>query len=254
VEDPPARASALAFAKSHAIDALYLQLASDYAEPAQFEGLSTLSRAAQAQGMTLRWVEGRAEWALPENHTQAVAALAQAAQINTQLMAAGRPPIRAMVYDVEPWALPEWEDDAANLISGYVAMVEALHEASTAAGIELWMALPFWFEQEAAKNAPDAESVLERADGVLIMAYRDNAQDIEQAARPMLEHATSLQLPVIVGVETKCVSPSFISFCDAGEAALVSALRELRARFDKDRSVVGFAVHELSSWRALDGS
>jgi hypothetical protein len=254
VEDEHVRAGALEFAKAHAIDSMYIQLSPDYQEPTLFQGLATLSQSAQSQGMSLRWVEGRAEWALPENHAQAVAAIEVAAQINQQLMAAGRAKNQAIVFDVEPWALPEWDDHEGALITGYVAMVESLHDAAAHAGIALWIALPFWFETEAASAAPDAGSVLTHTDGVLLMAYRDNAEEIARAARPMVEHASALRVPVIVGVETKCVSPSFISFCGAGESALTDALRELRMRFDGDRAVLGFAVHELSTWQALDGS
>jgi hypothetical protein len=254
VQDERVRQADLAFAKAHAIDSMYIQLSSDYEEATQFEGLATLARSGQNQGLSLRWVEGRPEWALPENHAQALAAIDHAGQINLQLMAAGRTPIQAIVYDVEPWVLPEWEESPAALIAGYLAMVERLHDAAARAGLALWVALPFWFETEVANNAPDEPSVLERVDGVLVMAYRDNAEDIERAARPMVEHAQALHVPVIVGVETKCVSPSFISFCGSTGRTLGEALSGLRTRFERDRAVLGFAVHELSSWRALDGS
>ena len=254
VQDDQVRREALAFAKAHAVDSMYIQLSVDYQEPTLFKGLETLARSAQSQGMSLRWVEGRPEWAFEENHAQALAALDNAAQINQQLMAAGRGPIRDIVYDVEPWALAEWEEDPGTTIHAFVAMTERLHEAAARADLTLWLALPFWFETVAAEEAPDAASVLGSTDGIVIMAYRDNADAIESAARPMIEHADALTLPVMVGVETKCVSPSFISFCESGRDALEEALSELRTRFENDRAVRGFAVHELSTWQALDGS
>src|SRR5688572_30334039 len=82
VLDEEVRADALAFAKAHAIDSMYIQLSLDYQEPTLFKGLEALARSAQSQGMSLRWVEGRPEWAFTDHHAEALAALEQAAAIN----------------------------------------------------------------------------------------------------------------------------------------------------------------------------
>ena len=253
VEDARVQASLLGFCRDHALASVYLQLSSEYERPTQFAALSALAGSARDQDLALWWAAGRPEWVLPENRSEPLAAITNAAAINGKLTAAGQLPITSIIYDVEPYLLDEWSDDPAKVIADYDALAAALHEQARGAGLELWLALPFWYETRAAAEAPSVGSVLEHADGLVLMTYRNDAEDIEQASAPMVDSAQAQHVPVVIAVETQCVSPSYTSFCSAGRSGLEWSLSELRARLDRKPTVLGFAVHEFSSWQALRG-
>jgi hypothetical protein len=246
VLDPATQDTLIAFASSRTVDTLYLQLRREYAEPAALPAVTRLVQAAQANNLTLQWVAGEPSWALPEAHAQALQVLDTVHRLNQQLAARELPPIVSVAYDIEPYLLPTWKQQRAEIEDRYIDLAEQLQAAAHARSLQLWLTLPFWFEKQAG-----ARSLLDRADGIIVMAYRNQVSAIADVAASLIERARLRQRPVVVAVETKCVEPTYTSFCGTSNDAVEQALQALQRRYAPLTHVRGFAVHEYGAWQAL---
>jgi hypothetical protein len=244
VTEPATRDALLDFARSQAVDTLYVKLRERFVHDTR---VLDLVRAARDRGVRVQWVTGAREWVLPAHQPSALAPLDWADTINRSLRTAGLPTVEQVAYDVEPYLLPAWNQDRSAVESDYQRMAAALHARARTLGLSLWLTLPFWWERELG----EAPGALQHADGVIVMAYRNDAQAVGELAEPLLARAAALSLPVVVAVETKCVEPAYVSFCGSGAARLDHDLSVLRQRFAKRANVHGLAVHELGAWRTL---
>jgi hypothetical protein len=82
-----------------------------------------------------------------------------------------------LLLDIEPYTLDGWRNDADRLpiMRSYL---RALELAVRGAGdLPVWAAIPFWFDHDGycLDGRSPLEHVVERVDGIVVMAYRDRA-------------------------------------------------------------------------------
>jgi len=247
VLDDRERAALLSFARERAVDTVYVQLSPVY-EAEGWPALLEMIRAAGRHQLRVFWVDGAPDWVSSAGQERALAALARAARLNRALEAAGVARVAGVLCDVEPYLLEAWKNDRARVLADFELLSERLQRASQAASLELWWTLPFWFAEHA---GPKAQLLVQRSDGVVIMAYRNRPEQVVRAARSWLRLAEPLARPVVVAVETQCIEPSYISFCGTNGLQLSAALADIRRELGTSPAFAGLAVHQYSSWRQL---
>jgi len=254
VTDDDARARFFEFIHSEHITALYLHaygLLS--ANPAALENFI-----AEAGDVEVELLAGDPSWALTAHHGE-VLDFVQAAIAFTQGVGdAGRPV--GLHFDIEPYLLDEWDSAQEETITQYLDLLVAVREELSEAEVPLFLSadIPFWYDTiEATYNGqtkPLHQYVQDIVDCVVIMDYRDTAggsDGIIAHAGDELFYASKTGKLVTVGVETNCIEPAKITFCEEGKAALEQELSEARLCFEASPAFHGFAVHDYAGYARL---
>ena len=247
--DPIARSAAFAYASAQGFDRIYQEAESLVLDhPGEVPGYLA---DAQAAGLEVSLLFGYAPWALAANHGTAVA-LAELA------VSAAGPHSPALHFDVEPHGLPEWSTDQAALVEDYLSLLEQLSAVTSAAGLVLEADMPFWYDTLQSTwdgpSRPLSELVLDRVDRALIMDYRDHAappNGMLDLAESELLYAAAMGRSVVVAVETNCITPTHITFCEEGRAAMEAELTAFELAQPGGAALVGLAVHDRDGLEGL---
>jgi hypothetical protein len=251
VLDPRERQTLLEFAHEKGVTELYVAVADEYETPEGFAALADLVRRAATSQVELLWVCGDPSWALSAHHARALAVVKWAVRVNTLLQGQALPPIRALQFDVEPYLLPEWRASPEIVAPEYASLLAKIRDATHAAGLELWLDIPFWFPQKVFQDMPLGRLAVRSSDGIVVMAYRNTVAEIADKATSLLHEPEARARSVVVALETSCSEPPATTMCGASGATLDSALDELRVRLGGSDAFAGLAVHHYEVWRDL---
>jgi hypothetical protein len=253
VSDTAWRAAFLAFARDKNLTAAYIY-AYDLlpGQEAAFQEFLALA------GLQVECLAGDPSWALTENHenvlsfVRAVVAFAQTLPPGSNLA--------GIHLDVEPYVLPEWKTDQAAVITQYLEMLEASHQALAGSGLRLIVDTPFWFDTISAeyggRTRPLNQHVQDITDRVVLMDYRDVAEGddgiIQHAAVEML-YAAQIGRQVVIGVETNDVAPEpeKVTFYEEGQQAMEDALAAVLETYGGNPAFGGIAIHDYLGYERL---
>lgn len=152
-------------------------------------------------------------------------------------------------FDIEPHQHPDFESDRQRLITDYVRLTFSLSEIYQDIHIEY--DIPFWLHDEITVNGikkPAYAFVIDNADDVTVMSYRDSAEAIYDCAREETEYATSVGKVIDFGVETSENEDDIVTFYEEGAEFMQSQLSELRKIIPDN---CGISVHHIKSWKEL---
>jgi hypothetical protein len=197
-------------------------------------------------------------WALTANHGQVLDFVEDAIAFTRAAGSAGRP--AGLHFDVEPYLLDEWKSDQQGTMTQYLDLLVAVGDKLAEAQVSLLFSadIPFWYDTLAATYDGQTKAlhqhVQDIVDYVAIMDYRDTAgggDGIIAHAQDELHYAEEINKLVTVGVETNCIEPAKITFCEEGKAALEQELDEARLSFETSSAFHGFAVHDYVGYADL---
>jgi len=251
VLSPERQQRLLAFGRAKGVRTIYLHASASYESEAGFDSLVFLLSAAREQGVGITLVAGDPAWIHPERRSAALALIERTQRLNARLSRQNLALNGQVLYDVEPYLLPEWRSSPEQAARDYLALLDAVHAAGRAASLEVWQTIPFWFGEQFAAGESLERQALRHADGAVVMAYRNHASNVAALARPVLEDAGSLDKPVIVAVETACVEPSYVSFCGTSAPVFARDLQDLHRALRAFPAFAGLAVHQQATWQAL---
>jgi hypothetical protein len=160
------------------------------------ERLAGFVTAARRAGIAVAAVEGDPAMALDAGRAEALRRLGAIEAYQRRTPAEGR--LAGLQYDIEPYLLPDWRVDAAGVMRGWAATVEALRAS---ASTPLDMVLPFWLRDQPDAGAAILPALRRSADVVTVMAYRTDAAAVLSAAEPLLAWGTEARIPVRVALE-----------------------------------------------------
>jgi hypothetical protein len=160
-------------------------------------------------------------------------------------------PFAGLHVDVEPYSLNRWDTDRRRVVTGYLRMLDQLHELPGRLEVDV----PFWFGTIKARGHTLADEVLTRVDAVTVMSYRDEAtgtNGILAVSRDWLRRGARADIPVRLGAETNELSDcTYCTFYEEGSAALNREQRQVTRRLAGQPAFAGVAVHDLVGWRGL---
>lgn len=155
--------------------------------------------------------------------------------------------------DIEPYDTNIWSTKQTTAIQTYQQLVIHAKKKARSLKLPLELDIPFWYDEISYETKYGkgilSEWLINYSDGVTIMAYRDNSQDIIQIVKNEIEYAKRMDKKVVVGVETlKSAEGDLVSFSEEGEAYMNRQLNKIQKYFSGKQSFNGIAIHHLESW------
>ncbi|WP_019122199.1 hypothetical protein [Brevibacillus massiliensis] len=241
----------LAFAKSHAINLLYVRL--DLQQP--YEAYSEFVGKAAAAGIEVHALGGHPGWALEENRDRMLKLVHYVQAYNHSV--AKNQQFRGIHLDIEPYVLPDWYEDTDSVLRQWMDNIEAfVAEAKQEGDLEVSCDLAFWLDGTSVPGDPDmsfSKWIIKQLDHVTIMAFRNYAGGrggIVHLVEEEIGYANELGKELIVAVEMKqSHEGEFVSFYEYGKAEMERQLAIVTEQLSKQPSYGGNVVHAYDYWK-----
>ncbi|MBN2389646.1 MAG: hypothetical protein JXR84_02905 [Anaerolineae bacterium] len=249
-----AKVQLLNFARSEHINTLYL-----YAYGLVTSNPAALERfIVEAGDIEVELLAGESSWALAAHHAKVLNFVQDAITFSQNTHSVQHPV--GLHFDIEPYLLGAWENDQANVIAQYLDLLVSIREMLTETGSPMLLSvdIPFWFETiEATYNGETKalhQHIQDIVDCVVLMDYRDAAEGndgIIAHAQDELIYGNQVGTLVTIGLETNCIEPIKITFCEEGKGAMAEEMAKSAAMFKAHSSFHGFAIHDYVGYSAL---
>ena len=150
--------------------------------------------------------------------------------------------------DVEPHQHPDWEENQQELTTKYIKFVKTAVEKYQ--GVNFDFDIPFWLEEQVSFEGQTKAAfkfVLDYADRVFVMSYRDSAEAMFDVAQEELAYANEIGKPIFLSAETG-QEEDVVTYFEEGKAYLNSQLEKLKEMVGDQLNI---AIHHIKSWKAL---
>jgi hypothetical protein len=255
------RTELLNFCRSHRIDTLYL-FAYDLRPPIDRDYRALLRQAHRA-GIAVHALAGDPRWGKSQYHSVALEWLKAVEEFNAQSGKGDR--FDGIHTDIEVYLLSKsWKEQPAVLLGGYLDLHAELARRIRESGqpLHLGMDIPFWFDDDPSyrilwqgKVKLPAQHVLDIADSVTVMAYRNFAEGSDGTIHLVsmeLDYADRIGKKVVIGQETQeGLYPAYVTFGGTSCELLKSELNKIERAVGHRPSFGGFAFHHYESYRKL---
>lgn len=156
--------------------------------------------------------------------------------------------------DVEPYLHAWWRTNEKEAVTSYQTLLQRAHELAKERSLRFEVDIPFWFDEVSYGRTNLAEWVIAHADGVTIMAYRDEAEKIINIVKKEMQIAKKYEKQIVVGVETGQVDEGdSVSFFEEDEAYMNEQLAIVQKYYARTKSFAGIAVHHVEQWMNRNG-
>ena len=151
--------------------------------------------------------------------------------------------------DIEPHQNPAFESKREELLTEFVKLTYTLKDNYP----EIWIEydLPFWLDDDVTllgKTKRAYEHIIDNANRVTLMSYRDTAEAIFNVSKDEIEYAKLVGKILNLGVETKSSEGDNVSFQEEGKSVMYSEIEKLR---NKIPSNFGVSIHQIATWKDL---
>ncbi len=151
--------------------------------------------------------------------------------------------------DVEPHQHPDFDSCRQELITEYI---EFVYRATTEnSDIKFDFDIPFWLEDEITFQGNTKQAykfVIDYANRVFVMSYRDSAIGMLSVASEEIEYAHSLDKQIFLGAETG-EEEDIVTFMQEGKDYFYSQMALLEQSLPY--SNIGLSIHDIKRWKAL---
>ena len=148
--------------------------------------------------------------------------------------------------DIEPHQNPDFTNRKEDLILKLIELADLLNK--TYIDISFDYDIPFWFDDNIIYNdlnRPAYQHIIDIADRVFIMSYRDTANSIINIASDEFNYAQSVGKKLMLSVECSSSEADNVSFAEEGRNILKDELIKIKQILNND---VGIAIHHIKSW------
>ena len=205
---------------------------------------------ANQNGVKVYWLAGEYEWA--ENSENLYK------KLNLFLQYQNAYPdgkFAGVHLDIEPHQNPKWKGTTKESPIR-ITLVQQLIDLAVKVKADFPLLnvsydLPFWLDYEIKLNGETKiayEAMIDVADKVFLMSYRDTADGIYSVSSQEIEYAKKVNKSVYLGIETYSSEGDNVSFWEEGEAVMLSEMDKLRDMVDKN---FGLSVHHAKKWVEL---
>ena len=250
------RTKLLNYAIANGIRTLYLDSAS-YLTGSQKPLIDLIEEAAK-NCIRVEILVGSADWYKITNHSIPLNLLVKSLELREKLSAYAKPFLTSFQTDIEPHTLGTITQDVA---LQYYTLHKKLVEATAGTGFTISATMPFWLAQPKASDDIKltvngvtkslAYHMIDLVDHTIYMTYRDTSSLIEAFGAEELNYGCSVNKKVYFAVETICLMPTSLSFCEEGKAAMDAAISKVNSDLSVKPYFGGVAkhhYHELLKW------
>lgn len=152
-------------------------------------------------------------------------------------------------FDIEPHQNPDFETFKQDILIQFVQLAHTIKQKYPT--ITIAYDLPIWMEDEITYlgvTKPTYQFMIDYADRVTLMSYRDTAESILSAAQNEIQYAISQGKSLNLGVETQGNVEDEITFYEEGKTYMNQILQEVRESVPFS---FGIAIHHIKSWYSL---
>lgn len=150
--------------------------------------------------------------------------------------------------DLEPHQHPNWNSNKEELIVQYIDFVKTI--TNKYKFIKFDFDLPFWLEDIINYDEKTQEAfkyVIDCANRVFVMSYRDSAEDMVNVATEELQYANEKEKQIFISVETG-KEEDIVTYYEEGKEYLYSQIEKLNKIINQN---FGLAIHHIKSWYQL---
>lgn len=233
------------------------------AKSAYFAHIAHVVTKAQALGIAVDAEGGWRDWAYPTNTWKGFALIDAVKEYNAAYPNAK---LRGFQYDVEPYLLPEYESNKAQVLAQYVAFIDQSVQRLVGTNITFSVTIPHFYDDAQAWTPSFSYNgkitfafnhllnILEKKPGssILLMSYRntfEGTSGTQQISETEIKEASKgYSTNIIVGQETGNVDPSYVTYYGGSKADVMNAISQIKTGFGTYTRFGGTAVHYMDSF------
>lgn len=204
--------------------------------------ISDFIRSASAKGIKVYWLTGKYEW------IEDYASLKEKLNAFLEFQTSSEYKFEGVHFDIEPHQHPEFDARRIELVTEFVELTFAMKRDYP--DIRFAYDIPCWLDDEITLNGvtrPAYEFIIDNADRVTLMSYRDSCEGVLKFAEDEINYALSAGKVLNLGVETG-EEEDIVTFYEEGAEYMKEQLDLLRETAPEG---FGIAVHHIRSWREL---
>ena len=204
--------------------------------------ISDFIRSASAKGIKVYWLAGKYEW------IEDYASLKEKLRSFLEFQTSSEYKFEGVHFDIEPHQHPEFDARRIELVTEFVELTFAMKRDYP--DIRFAYDIPCWLDDEITLNGvtrPAYEFIIDNADRVTLMSYRDSCEGVLKFAEDEINYALSAGKVLNLGVETG-EEEDIVTFYEEGAEYMKEQLDLLR---ETAPAGFGIAVHHIRSWREL---
>lgn len=213
------------------------------------KSLSSFFAEAEGHGIGVYLLTGDPAWARDGTGEALVNAVRQAASVRRRTDGST---LKGVMMDVEPYLLPEWEEEAESLMDSYVSAMKAARKQAEEDDLFLYACIPYYYDSEGLTSYLNA--LMEQGcHGIAVMNYyRENEtkhlryewQQAKRLNKPIV-NIYELQRPGLHGLK------EINTYHESGMAGIAKSFRSIRKSLPYD--YLTFAVHDYNSLLEVEG-
>ena len=230
--------SYLEFAKNNNINEIY------YYTSSFNEKTSNFIKQANDKEIKVYWLTGKCEWI--EDNSDLIKLMNEFLEFQNS----SSNKFAGIHFDIEPHQIADFEERKTELLTKFVNLTMQLKQQFSNIFIEY--AIPVWMHDKLTINnttKPTYEFIIDNANRVTLMSYRDSCEEIYNCSKDEIEYAISVCKTLNLGVETqKIENENFITFYEEGSNFMFQELKKLRKLIPTN---FGIAIHHIISWKNL---
>lgn len=214
-------------------------------------------RRANDLGIKVEALAGKADWIYDYNHIYIRQWIAAITQYNASVGAQER--FQGFHFDIEPYTLDMWKTNQTWVLERWMDTIRFIETEVRSADRSMTMAfdIPFWINRSTVPGSSYSFSawLLEKADSVVIMAYRNKAlgsNGIIASAKPIILEAATLKKQAVVAVDTlPSKEADYTTFYKLNSSIMESELKQVKESLSPYPSYIGIAIHDYVRWIEL---
>lgn len=243
--------SILEFAANQKLTAIYLRYEKTY--PAQ-DVYRNFIRRANEHGIKVEALAGQSDWIYEDKHIYIKQWIAAVTQYNASVGAIER--FQGFHFDIEPYTLGLWKTNQTWVLERWMATIRFIESEvkSTDRSMKLAFDIPFWINTLTVPGSSYSFSawLLEKADSVVIMAYRNKAlgsNGIIAVAKSIILEAATLKKQTVIAVDTlSSKEADYTTFYKSNSSLMESELKQVKESLSPYPSYIGIAIHDYVRW------
>jgi hypothetical protein len=244
----------LRFAAEQKLASIYIRFDTYTADR---EAYRAFIRGATELGIKVEALAGASDWIYENNHTYLRRYIDAVTQYN--LLADAGERFQGYHFDIEPYTLGVWKTDRTWVLERWMDTVRLIEKEVRNAdpGMKMVFDIPFWLNSYPVPGTEYSFSawLLEKADGVVIMAYRNTAlgnNGIIARAKPIILEAATLKKAAVVAVDTlPSKEGDHTTFHAIHAADMEAELQAVTGGLVTYPSYSGVAIHDYARWIEL---
>lgn len=208
------------------------------------ESTKNFIRKANSNNIDVYWLAGEYKWL--EDNSKLIKQIENYIKYQNEYKNAQ---FSGIHLDIEPHQSPNFKTNRSELIYNLIDLANNLKTKYPS--IKFDYDLPFWLHDLITYNEqtkPAYEFMIDFANRVFIMSYRDTVEAILDISKEEIDYAKKQEKQLVLCVETYSNEGNNVSFKEEGKQVMQEEINKLKKELPKN---FGIAIHHIKTWFEL---